>query len=95
VELTAAFPSPGTVYGSDPCGLAMQMVIDEGQPMALAVIGLVLWLFWLPLVVIVTLVQRRSVGRAVLFALLLGPFALYVVPRLPPGKPANPGWYPY
>ena len=40
MELTATFPNPGTVYGSDPCGLAMQMVIDEGQPMALAVIGL-------------------------------------------------------
>ena len=63
--------------------------------MALVVIGLVLWLVWVPLVVIVTLVQSRSVARAVLFALLLGPFALYVVPRLPPGKPANPGWYPY
>jgi hypothetical protein len=61
----------------------------------LAIVLIVLWLFWTPAVLVVALIQHRSPWLAVAFALLLGPFALSVVPRLPPGGAKSAGWYPY
>ena len=71
------------------------MVIREGIPAALVVVFAVLWLLWLPVVVVVALVQKRTIGLAILFGMLLGPFGFYFFPRLPPRKPRTPGWYPY
>ena len=50
------------------------MVIREGIPAALVVVFAVLWLLWLPVVVVVALVQKRTIGLAILFGTLLGPF---------------------
>jgi uncharacterized protein DUF2510 len=71
------------------------MVIREGIPTALVVVFAVLWLLWLPVVVVVGLVQKRTIGLAILCGMLLGPFGFYFFPRLPPRKPRTPGWYPY
>jgi hypothetical protein len=71
------------------------MIIREGIPAALIVVFAVLWLLWLPAVIVVALVQKRTMGLAVLFGMLLGPLGFYVFPRLPPRKPRSPGWYPY
>ena len=71
------------------------MVIKEGIPASLGVVFAVLWLLWLPVVVVVALVQKRTMGLAILFGMLLGPFGFYVSPRRSPRKPRTPGWYPY
>jgi hypothetical protein len=70
------------------------MVTKAGVPASLVVFA-VLWLLWLPVVVVVALIQRRTLGLAILFGMLLGPFGFYLFPRLPPRKPRTPGWYPY
>ena len=70
------------------------MVIREGIPAALVVVFAVLWLLWLPVVVVVALVQRRTIGLAILFGMLLGPFGFYFFPRLPPRKPRTPRLVP-
>ena len=56
------------------------MVIREGIPAALVVVFAVLWLLWLPVVVVVAFVQKRTIGLAILFGMLLGPFGFYVSP---------------
>ena len=71
------------------------MVMREGIPAAAVVVFTVLWLLWLPVVMVVALVQKRTIGLAILFGMLLGPFGFYFFPRLPPRKPRTPGWYPY
>jgi Protein of unknown function (DUF2510) len=71
------------------------MVIKEGFPASLGVVFAVLWLLWLPVVVVVALVQKRTMGLAILFGMLLGPLGFYFFPRLSPRKPRTPGWYPY
>jgi hypothetical protein len=71
------------------------MVIKEGIPASLGAVFAVLWLLWLPVVVVVALVQKRTMGLAILFGMLLGPFGFYLFPRLSPRKPRTPGWYPY
>ena len=71
------------------------MVVKQGIPASLVIVFAVLWLLWLPVVVVVALVQKRTMGLAILFGMLLGPFGFYVFPRLPPRKPRTPGWYPY
>jgi uncharacterized protein DUF2510 len=62
---------------------------------AISVVLVVFWLIWSPLVIVVALAQRRSIGLAALYGLLLGPIGFYVVPRLPPGNRRTAGWYPY
>ena len=71
------------------------MLIEEGIPAGLIAFGAVLCLLWLAIVVVVALVQKRTIGLAILFGMLLGPLGFYFFPRLPPRKPRTPGWYPY
>lgn len=71
------------------------MTLREGIPPALLAVFGVMWLLWLPAVVGVALLQKRTMGRAVLLGMLLGPFGFYFFPRLPPRKPRTPDWYPY
>ena len=71
------------------------MVVKQGIPASLVIVFAVLWLLWRPVVVVVALVQKRTIGLAILFGMLLGPFGFYFFPRLPPRKPRTPGWYPY
>ena len=63
------------------------LVIREGFPAALVVVFAVLWLLWLPVVVVVALVQKRPLGWAILFGMLLGPFGFYFSPAAAPETP--------
>jgi hypothetical protein len=86
----------GTPYCGGKCAARRtNMVIKEGIPASLVVVFAVLWLLWLPVVVVVALVQKRTMGLAIMWGMLLGPFGFYFFPRLPPRRPRTPGWYPY
>ncbi len=63
------------------------MVIREGIPAALVVVFAVLWVLGFPVVVVVALVQKRTIGLAILFGMLLGPFGLYFFPGCRRGSP--------
>jgi hypothetical protein len=63
------------------------MVVKQGISASLVIVFAVLWLLWLPVVVVVALVQKRTIGLAILIGMLLGPFGFYFFPRLPPRKP--------
>jgi hypothetical protein len=65
------------------------MVIEHGIPTGFIVFGIVLCLFWLPVVALVAVVQKRSIWPAIILG-LLGPFGFYAFPRLPPRKPRTP-----
>jgi hypothetical protein len=63
--------------------------------MTIFVIFSVVWLLVAGFAVFSAVVlQKRSVGPAILTGLLLGPLAMYVIPRLPL-RQRTPGWYPW
>ena len=67
-------------------------MIKEEIPAGFLVVAAVFCILWLPIVAVVAVVQKRSIGLAILFGMLLGPFGLYLFPRLPPKNPRSPGW---
>jgi hypothetical protein len=84
------FP-PSTPFASY-TGRKADMVMTEGFPAPLVIVFAVLWALWFPVVVVVALIQRRTIPLAILFGMLLGPFGFYLFPRLSPRKPKSPGW---
>jgi hypothetical protein len=53
------------------------MVVKQGISASLVIVFAVLWLLWLPVVVVVAHVQKRTIGLAILIGILLGPFGFY------------------